>query len=500
VFSENGKISGRQFYRNYAISIISLSALIVPLFSGQANLCSIGTGILLLGIYLWMTVRIPCPKSRMLRFVSFSHYWLLGTVVAHMTGRLIQEFLLKGTSLALILFWFYLICYYQLYKGLECRVRVGEILFLFFVVMILLLLGLTMGEAQPVRLRKLSFAPDSNQLRQGYELFVWLGAVQSLWYRKGHTLKKEDYPKITAIIWGTGAAAVVFLRLFTLGIYGSAGHRDLSFPLASAMTLAHLPGNVIGRLDAVFVLVWVMGLFLLGSTLFAPLEAEEPDLHRKVLLAAGMAVSFVLALFPQGIEWCWKFLCYVSMPLQLILLLWRGTRKKLLLLLLPIIFLTGCGRQELEEQSLVLALGVDSGEEHSFCMTLGFGATNEEGQMDSFITEGDTLTEVTESYQAYYGKKLDFNHLKNIYLSEQLLLDDELESLLEEFQTDSTYSRGTGVYAVQGNAGEEAVKVEQPEKGVPLHRILNAYYNEESCEIPEVQSDGMYKGSIFWPQ
>jgi hypothetical protein len=219
----------------------------------------------------------------------------------------------------------------------------------------------------------------------------------------------------------------------------------------------------------------------------------------KIVLAAGMMVSFVLALFPQGVDGCWKLLCYVSMPLQILLLLWQGTKKKLLLLLLPVVFLTGCGRQELEEQSLVLAIGIEKGEEQTFCMTMSFGSAAEEGQLDAFITEGNSLAAIMDSYQAYYGETMDFNHLKNIYMSEELLSDDHFGNLLEEFQTDSTYSRGILVYAVQGNAKEEARKADQPKSGVPLHRILNAYYNEASCEIPVVQSDGMYKGSISWP-
>jgi hypothetical protein len=365
--------------------------------------------------------------------------------------------------------------------------------------MILLLFSLAAVEIEPVRWKDLSFVLNRSQLQQGYEQFVWLGAAQNLWYMKAYMAKEADYSKRTAAIWITGAVTALFLSLFLLGIYGAAGQEGLMYPLASAMTLAHFPGNVIGRLDAVFVLVWVIGLFLLCSTLFAPLQADESGSRGKIFLAAGMAGSFVLALFPQGLDWCWKFLCYVSMPVQILLLLWQGAGKKRLLFFIPVVFLTGCGQQELEEQSLAMTVGIDVGEAQLYYMTFGFGEAEQDGQMDSFSAEGGSLAEGIASYQAYTGKKIDFNHLKKIYLSEQLLREDCMGNLLEEFQTDSTYSRGTGVYAVQGRVDAEAVKEEQPEGGILLHRILNAYYNEEVCEIPVVRSDGMYKGYISWP-
>ena len=48
------------------------------------------------------------------------------------------------------------------------------------------------------------------------------------------------------------------------------------------MTLAHFPGNVIGRLDTLFIFAWVIGLFLLCSSLFAPLVDGEPDTGKRV--------------------------------------------------------------------------------------------------------------------------------------------------------------------------------------------------------------------------
>ena len=65
------------------------------------------------------------------------------------------------------------------------------------------------------------------------------------------------------------------------------------------MTLAHFPGNVIGRMDTVFVLAWVLGLFLACSTLFAPLGGGTRNKWKNVGLAVLLWGSYLLALIPS---------------------------------------------------------------------------------------------------------------------------------------------------------------------------------------------------------
>lgn len=510
MFSGNDRISERQMFRNYTVGFISLSALLAPAIMNRTNGSSIGLALLLLGLYLAVTACVPAPGAYAARAVCYVHYWVLGTMIARMTGMLIREFLLTGTSLALILVWFYLFCFYNLYKGLECRIRVSEILFPFFVLMFVLLSLLMLGETEVSRCLELEFSLNKDQLRTGYELFIWFSAIQSLWHLHGKVQGEASYKKTVGLVWAAGAAVTVLWSLFTYSIYGEAGHTGLVFPLASAMTLAHFPGNVIGRLDALFVFAWTIGLFLLCSTLFAPIQAGEPDRRRKYVLAALLAASCACALQSGCLQWCRWFLCYVSMPMQILLLLWRALdkkgRRRLLssALLLSVFLLTGCGNQELEERSLVTAVGVDEGTEKDYRFTFCFGSFGgeEEEQNEEeehFETEASSLEEAEQIYYESSRKNMDFNHLKNFYFFREVLREDEFAGLLEEIQMDGTYSRGTSVYVSYGPASEAARKEEQPEEGVPMHRILNAWYNQESCEIPILTEEQMYKGSISWP-
>ncbi len=512
MFSGNGRISVRQLYRNHAVACISLSALLPPLLMNQKSTGSILLGLAFWGLFLAVTVFTPRPEAWPVKILCYAHYWILGTMLVRLSGLLVQRFLLTDTALWIITGWFYLFCYYNVYKGLECRMRVGEVLFPFFLFLLLLLSILMYGEVRPGGLLEIQVFLDNDNVYGGYRLFCWLGAIQGLWHLRGQIAGEKGYGKAVFKIWITGGLFTLAWSLFTYCIYGNAGHTRLLFPLASAMTLAHFPGNVIGRLDALFVFAWVIGLFLLCSGLFAPLMDQEPDKKHKYLLIVLLAVSFVCGCSPACIEWGQWLLYYVTTPLQILLLLIYGFGKvggkgkkaavSCFFLLMPF-FLTGCGAQELEQRSLVMAVSVDAGEEDTYLFTFGFGAASggekEEEKEEPFQTEAASLSAAKELYWESCQKNMDFNHLKCFYFSEKLLKQHNFSGLLKEIQAGEVYSRGTLAYATQSDASEEAKKEDHPEEGMPIHKILNAWYNQKPCKIPMVTGAGTYKGEISWP-
>lgn len=484
MFSVNHKISSRQLYRNYAAGFISLSALLPPLVMNRDNLTGVILSLVFLGIFLAGSAVVGRPQSAAVKCLCYAHYWILGTMLAHMTGLLVQDFLLTDTPLWIVLGWFYLICYYNLYKGLECRVRISEILFPFFVFLLACLSFLMQGEVEVRRLSELNYSMGLPQIRIGYELFCWFGAVQSLWHLHGQVQDERRFQKGIGKVWLTGTAAAVLWSLFTYCIYGNAGHTGLVFPLANAMTLAHFPGNVIGRMDTLFVFAWIIGLFLLCSSLFAPLADGEPDRRHRYLLAALLAASFAFSMQPECMEWGRKFLYYISTPVQILLLLFyglKGNGRRLAaacVVLVPVLFLNGCGAQELEEESIVTAVGVDAGNDEKLHFTFCFGKAKDEEDKEPFEVLSASLSDAKEMYWQSDWKHMDFNHLKNIYFSDQILETAVFKELLTEIQVDGAYSRGILVYITDGAAAEQAKKEEQPEDGTPIHRLLNDWYNE----------------------
>ena len=144
------------------------------------------------------------------------------------------------------------------------------------------------------------------------------------------------------------------------------------------------------------------------------------------------------------------------------------------------------------------AVGVEPGQGGTYVLTFGFGASKEESE-EPFETTCASIEEAKEVYQEYKQKNMDFNHLKSFYFAEEVLGQEDFSKLLQEIQIHGAYSRGTLVYVTKGPAGEAAAREDQPEEGMPVHRVLNAWYNQEPCEISVITADGRYKGSVSWP-
>ena len=531
MFSENEKISMRQLKRNQLLLLLNLGILLVPLYGNGGSAAAALLAILLLAVFVLWSVRVEAPaEGSPLRLPGRIYFWVVGTMIARMTGILVQRFLLTETHLAVILGWFYLFLFYNLYKGLECRMRVGEILFTFCVAFLVLLPLLMLGAVKVERLQELQWSWSRQQFADGYGLFCWLAVVQGLWYLKPavNMQTAKTWKGAGAVCALAGGVIILLCGLLTVGIYGTAGQTDLLYPLASAMTLAHFPGNVIGRLDTVFVLAWVLGLFLACSTLFAPLGNDTRNKWKNAGLAVMLLVSYLLALMPSVMEWGDWLVRVILVPAQMLVLLWQTWKKRgngqmfaLLIIAAVTTLCTACGKQELETQSLVESLAIDEGQEISFVFAVAEdegdsmeksepeqGSGIEDGDAESnnsetdsdriFTTKAASLHDAMDIYGDYHQKKLNLNHLQYLYVAEEVLQSEQLSPLLEELQMDEQFSRGILLYVTEGAAKDEALDEEKPEEGTPVHELLNAWYNQGSCELPLVTADHRYKGTIIW--
>ena len=542
MFSENEKISVRQLKRNQWLLLLNMGILLVPLYENEGSVTAGSLAILLLTVFVLWSIWVEAPaENSWLRLPGRIYFWIVGTMIARMTGILIQHFLLTETHLAVILGWFYLFLFYNLYKGLECRMRVSEILFPFCVVFLVLLPFLLLGAVKVERLQEMQWSWSGQQLIDGYRLFCWLAVVQGLWYLKPlvNVWTSATWTRTGVVCTLAGGVIILLCGFLTCGIYGASGQMGLLYPFASAMTLAHFPGNVIGRMDTVFVLAWVLGLFLACSTLFAPLGGGTRNKWKNVGLAVLLWGSYLLALIPSIMEWGDWLVRMILIPAQVLVLLWqtwkqrenqqtkgqmgqrphasgtvRSGMKTVLLLAgvtTVITLCTACGQQQLETQSLVESLAIDEGQEISFVFAVaeGEGDSAEKSELEQesgteddndriFATKADSIHEAMDIYGDYHQKKLNLNHLQYLYMAESMLQSEQLGTILEELQLDEQFSRGILLYVTEGTACKEAMDEEKPEEGTPVHELLNAWYNQQFCELPLVTEDHRYKDTICW--
>lgn len=210
-------------------------------------------------------------------------------------------------------------------------------------------------------------------------------------------------------------------------------------------------------------------------------------------------------------DWLSALLYKVTTPLQILILLGcvfkgrKGIIRVLSILMVAAFFLVSCGQQELEKRGIATAIGIDpakeEGKEGAYEITLVFGSAlqaDKEQELETFQTVVDSISEAVDRYGEVHQKDVDFNHLKQFYLSKDVMEAEEFGKILEEIQLDRAYSRGTSVYVTYGPAGEEALRKETPEEGMPIHYLLNAYYNHERVEIPMVNEEHLFRDSYLW--
>ena len=178
----------------------------------------------------------------------------------------------------------------------------------------------------------------------------------------------------------------------------------------------------------------------------------------------------------------------------------KGSGMKTVLLLAGvttvITLCTACGQQQLETQSLVESLAIDEGQEISFVFAVaeGEGDSAEKSELEQesgteddnnriFATKADSIHEAMDIYGDYHQKKLNLNHLQYLYMAESMLQSEQLGTILEELQLDEQFSRGILLYVTEGT---------------PVHELLNAWYNQQFCELPLVTEDHRYKDTIRW--
>lgn len=208
------------------------------------------------------------------------------------------------------------------------------------------------------------------------------------------------------------------------------------------------------------------------------------------------------------------------------------------LVLAACVLLGGCSVTELEDRGFPLAIAIDTAEEG---MVVSFDlpnlsavsdGKNPSGEPVSLSVEGGAYYQAQKAYENNTNKVLDYNHLKAIILSRQLLEEDgALRELLAWLEGEEVLARNTCLFAAEdsaaqiltltdrtetsvGNYLEQMVETQKDfreNKVVTIGSLMNQWHNQnellllpslaDNGGIPSITSylvmDGFeYKGSI----
>lgn len=471
MFSKNNKISKRQMFRLLTYDLLGIGTLLLPSElaknAGKNGLLAILAGIAAGLLYCFLIGRLlawieenetypaflkrcfgKCIGTAALLFYA-GYYICLGGYTAYIFGHLMITELLKEQSFYGIAAGIVLLGVYGIFQGIEGRARIYEILFWFLMAPLFLMLFFAARDVELPRLFPL-YTADAETIAVGGFLSF---AVFSI---GGMSLFLAPFAKKKQSISGACMGAVLFsgfvlISLFGIlqGIFGVSGIHALEYPAVTLMSMIQIPGGFFQRQDALMIAIWFFTMYaLLSSSMFYAAEnlkeltagkKEKWWIFASAILLFGIAAGSYRSSAVTGL--LGRIFLSAATPLAVIIpaaawlcIVWRRKKKSAvccLILFVPLLFLSGCSTNELENRKFPLAMGIDK-EEDSCLISYKFqdlsAVANENADSpsgtDFFIKDRDFFTGINK-YANNTNKIMDYNHMKTLILSEDFVEDEE---------------------------------------------------------------------------
>lgn len=359
-FMKNQKISARQVKRTLTLELLGISTLLLPSFvashSGVDGFFALAVGGIcaLLLLCFWKkyfekdcffscidgvgaVIRIPIQIFYGIGFLGIAGYTL------YLLTSLIEKQLLGKNFEPVIVLTLTATAFFGLLRGLECRVRVYEVLYYFLIIPLLVILGLACTGVDPNAWTQVAVSSAPKFAESCYVSFLFFSGISL------YTLFQSSCKNVKAAYRGTKHALFVVLGLnlviylILLGVFQSELLAHLDWPVIDLMAVVKLPGNFLERQDALMVGIWFFCLFaFLDSMLFYAIECmikiqiikKQQNSHRKKWLLTGVLtmVVFIIALILLHDETLakWLFFAYLCgvLPIMLFLPIFVGLVRK----------------------------------------------------------------------------------------------------------------------------------------------------------------------------
>lgn len=487
MFSDNRKISTRQYRRMLILTTLGMASLTLPRVlaeeSGYLGVYSLILSVLFLALFLWGQERLrrsafgqalasPSLLRSLLEKAGLIIYLavllLAGGFLLQLETSFVHEIMLPKVPSWLIMVLFLFVCGYGCIGGGEDQMRAGEYLYYIILVPFLLLFLMTVKELpvktalpdifQPEKFSLMPLLGGAVSILSFFlPFFFFLQRRQELAYKR--TGLRADYRALLICFILLG-----LLYIFTVGIFGRAGVESQTWPLTHLMDMIVFPGGFLGKGAVLLSSFWILSVFLVLSEILHFLREKTIRVtgckHPRILLVGLLAVIFVIALLmgaPEKAEKIYRsFMSHAG--------LW--------LLLLASLFVTGCGTPP-ENRDFVLAIGIEEatadnvGESIStdsnnkYNVTFGLPdlskVSGQEGSQEtetSITLSGSAISDIMDAYLDWSGKEVDYAHLKAIVLQEKLLSSSELKEELFALIESGSLAEDAVLFLSEGSAAE----------------------------------------------
>lgn len=493
MFSDNEKISGRQLYRAIVVTLAGPTLLICPLIArsfgangffvyGLAGFFSIiYTGLMLICMERVKETKASSVKSlfgTIIRVLVSIKLIFLAIGALYLIVDMVSGILLPETSTFMIILLVAAGLIYWNRGSIEASGRAFETVFYWVLFPIVIVLVLAVPKVDLDRL-----VPDF-EMSFGRVLpaallmwFIFTPAELLVLCRnhfvKGRQARSGVFRGIGVVILGNLVTYGVLL-----GIYGETGlNLGGTFPLLKVMQISGVPGDFVRRVDGFMSIFLVLSLFcsmvllldFLGINIWKIVHSfnEKIKIENKKKLVFSCVIVAIMSIAVLGLE---RIISDYSEDITLA----ENMEKKMV------------SGTELEERGFVMS--VILGEE-----TVTFElADYKDGKWQSnstYVTMKETLLyDAEERYKDSGDKKLDFTHLRMIFIDEAVYDSNVTDENLQYAYEREKYAENILVCVLKGdlknmakgaieNGEAFAVKIENimknsgREKGMELYKI-----------------------------
>lgn len=520
MFAENGRISMRQFSRLLTMEMFGVTTLLLPgilcTVAGRDGVTALLGGMVLTGLYALLLRAVARNTGKGLQhtlksynrlyyeaflFIMLIQMTFMGVWALTLAAEMSRDILLPQTDIRMMILTFAFVSLLGACKGMECRGRMAEVIYLILLIPFLLLLVLVAEKVEVARFEPLFSTSVPVVARGSYEVFIVFQGVTLGFFALPYLKNQKVFVKGVRRSILLNGMFCLFLFVFAVGIFGVKGAASQKWLAVNLMTTPEFPGALVERLDVLMVTIWMMSLFFFVSgTMFysgrlaARLFQCRKERCGRLVMAVLITLGAVLAGNKDISYYIYlNYMKYIGAPLLCLILLvigWRIRPKRvaaMMALLLSVSALSGCTRAvELENREFLLALGVNQTQEGvQFYYGLSDSNSEDEKGRGSQVVQlsADSLYDMESTYAKQSDQYLDCNHLKAVIIGRGLATDREaLVTFLRYIEQDEKFARNVRIFVAQ-DPGDIFSMQEQMDTSLGEYLdnlyVDSSYYNKQ---------------------
>ena len=527
MYSENYKITLRQFKRLIVLDFFGIISLLVPYIivntAGYDGLLAILFGAIFLFVYFLIMLfyakniendYLSFSRRNVGKLVTFLFSAMMLAkllfslvIVIKLFTEVISLTILKGYNPKAIVVPMVVVGAYLAYKGEEVRARFAEVLYFIILIPALLLLLFGLRNVELANLTPVFGQNISYSLLGGFTFFLLFNCLECILIvapriqpvRKRNAKPRSMFKSMISY-GGQGLLFVVVLSLLffvlTVGAIGERGASASMWSTISIIQLLEFPSSIVSRQDSLFLALWLISIFSLISGLlyYCNYYLKDMFMVKKEHYTYPFLATMVslLAFVPINLELLFKaymwYITYIGLPQSILLPLIviivhrlrtnKGIVKSKALIMMAIcafsmFYMNGCATHvEIEQRDFVQVVGLDYVDGQLTAQFVlpdlgketGGEAKSPEDLVKTF--RGENMYVIEEQYKACSSKTLDYSHLTAFVLGKDFASNPYA---LREFvqYTKEQYQISKNVYVFLAPAqAKEIVTFSEVDKGI----------------------------------